>query len=401
MAEMVYCPKCNKTMADTNFYTYKDKSKAELCKACLTMHVNNWQEDTFLWLLEKFDVPYIKAEWDVLRDRAYQKDPYKMTGMSVFGKYLSKMKLKQWMKYGWADTERLAEEAAKKAEECANPNAKSEDELCKMKEAYENGDITEAEFLTYQAAKAPQVGALDPTKALMQQMGGPQGGFYPNGDHPYAEVELPDVGADLTEEDKLYLATKWGVYYSPQEWISLEKLYEDFIQSFDIQGAARVDTLKMICKTSLKANQAIDSGDFDTYQKLMKVYDASMKSAKFTEAQRKEEKTGDFDAVGQVVYFAEKMGGKIERYDTSEAYDLIDEKLANLKRYTKDLIMNDSTLAQEIENFMQRSINAEEQKKDLQAADAAGEEIQITDKNYNDYNDFIEQQLEEDADGTS
>ena len=30
-----------------------------------------------------------------------------MTGMSVFGKYLSKMKLKQWKDYGWADTEKL------------------------------------------------------------------------------------------------------------------------------------------------------------------------------------------------------------------------------------------------------------------------------------------------------
>ena len=36
-----------------------------------------------------------------------------MNGMSVFGKYLSKMKLKQWVNpetgkyYGWADTEKL------------------------------------------------------------------------------------------------------------------------------------------------------------------------------------------------------------------------------------------------------------------------------------------------------
>ena len=85
MPEQSYCSKCRKTMADSNFYTYKDGSKCELCKACLTMHINNWEPDTFLWLLEKFDVPYIEAEWNVLRDRAYQKDPYKMTGMSVFG----------------------------------------------------------------------------------------------------------------------------------------------------------------------------------------------------------------------------------------------------------------------------------------------------------------------------
>ena len=54
------------------------------------MHINNFEPDTFLWLLEKFDVPYIEAEWNVLRDRAYAKDPYKMNGMSVIGKYLAK-----------------------------------------------------------------------------------------------------------------------------------------------------------------------------------------------------------------------------------------------------------------------------------------------------------------------
>ena len=107
MGESRYCCKCRKTMDEKNFYTYRDGSKCELCKACLTMHVNNFDPSTFLWLLEKFDVPYIESEWNILRDRAYAKDPYKMTGMSVFGKYLAKMKLKQWNRYTWADTEKL------------------------------------------------------------------------------------------------------------------------------------------------------------------------------------------------------------------------------------------------------------------------------------------------------
>jgi len=42
-----------------------------------------------------------------LRDRAYAKNPQKMNGMSVVGKYLSKMKLKQWKNYSWADSDKL------------------------------------------------------------------------------------------------------------------------------------------------------------------------------------------------------------------------------------------------------------------------------------------------------
>ena len=84
-------------MASTKFFTYKDGTKCELCKSCLTMHVNNWEPETYVWILEKFDVPYLPNEWNIIRDREYNKDPYKMTGLSVIGRYLSKFKLKQWI----------------------------------------------------------------------------------------------------------------------------------------------------------------------------------------------------------------------------------------------------------------------------------------------------------------
>jgi hypothetical protein len=34
-------------------------------------------------------------------------------------------------------------------------------------------------------------------------------------------------------------------------------------KSYDIQGAGHEDTLKLVCKTSLKANQLLDIGDVD------------------------------------------------------------------------------------------------------------------------------------------
>ena len=62
------------------------------------------------------DVPYVPSEWNALRDKSYSKNPYKKNDTTVFGKYLSKMKLKQWKDYGWADTEKLQEEAKLKEE---------------------------------------------------------------------------------------------------------------------------------------------------------------------------------------------------------------------------------------------------------------------------------------------
>ena len=53
------------------------------------------------------DVPYVASEWNVLRDKAFAKDPYKMNGMTILGKYLAKMKLKQWSKFTYADSDHI------------------------------------------------------------------------------------------------------------------------------------------------------------------------------------------------------------------------------------------------------------------------------------------------------
>ena len=372
-------------MADTNFYTYKDGTKCELCKACLTMHINNFEPDTFLWLLEKFDVPYIPAEWNILRDRAYAKDPYKMNGMSVFGKYLSKMKLKQWKNFTWADTERLQAEAEEKAKLYGQPQEIAEEKLAEMEEAYKNGEITEAQWMTYKEIKAPKP-EFQVVSGSTVTTAGPSGSPYPVNDNPFEQVDVPDVGNDLTEEDKVYLAMKWGRLYSSSDWVYLEQKYNDFMNSFDIQGAARIDTLIQICKLSLKMNQALDTGDYDTYAKLSRAYDTLMKSAKFTEAQNKDGDSSEFDSVGAIVAFCEKEGGFIPEYKIEAPRDIIDTIIEDNKTYLQTLIHNDTNLSQQIEQFLKKKEIAEEQKRDRQKAKEEGKDVvEISDKDYADF----------------
>ena len=96
------CKECLKNCNEYEFYSYKDGHKAELCKKCLTKNTNDYEEDSFLWLLKEFDVPYIKKEWKQLRD----KNNYHLVP-TVFGKYLSKMKLWSFKECGWDDTNSL------------------------------------------------------------------------------------------------------------------------------------------------------------------------------------------------------------------------------------------------------------------------------------------------------
>ena len=389
VSNMQYCSKCRKTMALVNFYTYRDGTKCELCKNCLTMHVNNFEPDTFLWILEKFDVPYIPSEWNSLRDKAYAKDPHKVTGMTVLGKYFSKMKLKQWKNYRWSDTEMLM--AQEEQQDALHNNAADQREakIQEMREAFERGEITEAQFKTYEEIEAPPP---PPPIPVVENAGTAQQSMYP-ANSSFEQVDIGDVGADLTQEDKVYLAIKWGRFYTAEQWVALEKLYNEFMNTFDIQGAARIDTLKKICKTSLKMDEAIDCGDVDSYQKLSRVYDALMKSGKFTEAQRKEEKSGEFDSVGQIVYFAEKEGGAIHRYKIDTPLDIVDKSIDNLKKYTKDLIINDPTLSQMLENLIKRREIAASQKADMQAASAQGlDYVPLEDQDHIDLINMIEEQ---------
>lgn len=385
------CSKCRKTMGELQFYTYKNGEKCELCKACLTMHINNFDPSTFLWILEKFDVPYIEEEWNTLRDRAYAKDPYKMTGQSVIGKYLSKMKLSQFKNYCWADTERLKIEAEEKAKLNGQSDEVIEQQIQEMKEAYERGEISEAQYQTYAHIHAPEPSFnFDKNGNEVTK----DGYHYPvNWDSE--KIDLADVGAELTAEDKVYLAMKWGRLYHADEWVALEKMYNDFMESFDIQGAARLDTLKKICKTSLKMDQAIDTGDVDTYQKYSRVYDSMMKAAKFTEAQNKEGKANFVESVGELVAFCENKenGGEIPRHEIKVPYDKVDKIIADLKQYNKSLIYEDKSLAQEIENYLKRREALEQAKRDKEEARAKGlDHVELDDKDFMDNRERIEQE---------
>lgn len=384
------CENCHRQMEDTNFYTYKNGQKTELCKRCLTMHVDNFDEETFLWILEKMDVPYIPEEWNVLRDKAYAKDPNKMNGMSVLGKYLSKMKLKQWKQYCWADSKQLQQE---KAKAIALQEEQNKIQAERVRQQFENGQISEAQYRTlvntefqreheYLTAAAP----LDP---IGQDNMFNQKYFLP-------EDQMPDLTADLTLEDKQYLAMKWGRTYKISEWVELEKKYTQMMDSFDIQDADSKNTLIFICKTYLKMNQAIDCGDVEGYQKLSKVYDALRKSAKFTAAQNKQNKTDFIDSVGQLVAYCQKNGGQIPRYKIETPYDIVDKVINDMKEYTKNLIYEDTALARQIQDYIKEARAAAANRRDRAQAKKKGLDVpELSDEDILAFKDFVNKEKEE------
>lgn len=342
-------------MAGDNFYVshnlekYPHDGRLNQCKKCVTMHVDNWNPDTYLWILQELDVPYVPAEWDKLLAR-YGQNKEKLTGSSIFGRYLSKMQLKQWRDYRWKDSEYLQDLDKYKTEQAMKRAGYDAQEI--------NSVISEKTF------------AL-PTDPLTEPEH-PPGEFIGGVFVPASQVETEEFESDLTDEDKTMLRIKWGKGYRPSEWIALEKLYEEMMQSYDIQTAGHIDTLKMLCKTSLKANQLLDLGDVDGAQKMLKMYDMLMRSGKFTAAQNKENDGAQIDSVSELVMMCER-DGFIPRFYTDGPQDKVDRTLQDLQSYTKDLIMNETNLGDLIDKAV-KDISVQKEKEAELEAEAASDE---------------------------
>lgn len=382
--EKLFCEKCKKAMRADEFYGSNNlekypNGKLNICKQCITQKVDNWDPETYLWILQEADVPYIPEEWQKLLE-SYAKDRSKVTGMTIIGRYLGKMKLKQFRDYRWKDTEFLQQLADHKIEEAMKRQGYGAAEITQViedKKVY----IPEGELAI------PDLSAAPASDSHMY-----------NGEDYFAnQVEDIDIAGDLTDEDRRYLLIKWGKAYKPDEWVKLEQLYQEMSQSYDIQGAGHEDTLKLVCKTSLKANQLLDIGDVDGAQKMIKMYDGLMKSGKFTAAQNKAENGEFLDSISEFVLLCEK-DGFIPRFYIDQPNDRVDETIKDLQGYTHSLVVEEMNLGNLIENAVKEMAIQESKEEDEDVEDELGlEELdELKDEDFGEFNDFIEDEEKED-----
>ena len=380
-----YCPKCRTTKNEDNFYKSNNLSKypdgyLDQCKDCITMHVNNWDSSTFLWILQECDVPYVPDQWNQLLSR-YGKDSTSIKGTTIIGRYLSAMKLNQFKKYRWADTKFLQDKANHEKEEAM------------LRQGFSAAEIAESiEKGSFPIPEEPLVEPNPPTET--------EDYFDAINDVP-EDTSITDA---LTDEDKLYLRMKWGKAYKPDEWVQLEKLYSDMMSSYDIQGAGHEDTLKLVCKTSLKSNQLLDMGDVEGAQKMIKMYDMLMKSGRFTASQNKAENGEFVDSISEIVSICEK-DGFIPRYYTDGPQDKVDRTIQDFQKYTRTLVTEEMNLGNLIENAV-KQIQLDKEKEESRDADAAGDddafeaELFDEDQSFLEDEDFqqLKQMIQDDSD---
>ena len=373
-----YCSRCGKIIRTTEFYKSNNLIKhpdgyCDLCKQCMCAHVDNWDSTTYLPLLEDCDVPYIPEEWNKILGKVSQQSPDKITTTVVLGKYLAKMKLTQYKKYRYADSDTLAKLREKAAHEALEKQGKSEGEIQEI--------LSDMKEKAEAMPEKPAALAVNPQVASNDML-------------PGLAVEN---NLDLTEEDISYLALKWGKTYQPFEWVQLEQLYQDMMASYDIQTAGHIDTLKMLCKTSLKANQLLDIGDIDGSLKMTKAYDTLMRSGNFTAVQNKSDSGEYIDSVGEFALMCEKKG-YIEQYYMEQPNDKVDWVLLDMQNYTSNLVKNETNLNEMIERAMraiEEDKNRQEDEADITDDELdhelfreTGDDVMLTDDDLIDFQNF-------------
>jgi hypothetical protein len=109
----------------------------------------------------------------------------------------------------------------------------------------------------------------------------------------------------------------------------------------------------MICKSSLKMNQAIDTGDIDGFSKLSKNYDQIMRSAKFTAVQNKTSEEAFISSIGEMVRLCEAEGF-IPRYHDEENQDIVDLTIKDITAYLDRLVKTELNLGSLIESTIKQ-----------------------------------------------
>lgn len=397
------CIKCGKTKKETSFFKMKSGERCDWCKDCLTMHIDNRKPDTFKWILEMFDVPYIESVWVEQTNKQYQKNPGKFGPASVIGQYIRTMNMAQYADYHYSDSdqinnrERLAAQGIQQAKDI-DPNYEEN-----LRKKYEAGEITKAAYETLSFGNAgPHLNGDIPDHTYTYED--------ENGEETL-KVDVPEFRKDiqtdyenkivdnLTDEDMQYLLVKWGITYTPTEWVKLENTYQKYAAEYEL-NVDREESLIQICKVHLKMDKALDVEDYQGYQKLATVYEQLRKSAKFTEAQNKEEQTRDIDSIGELVAFVEREGGAIPEFDDPIEYpqDKVDFTIRDMKNYVNRLVKEELGLGDLIESYIENL----KKKKDNSVEEIMNSSFDsaqdvVTEEEAKSFQDFLMEEIENES----
>lgn len=158
------------------------------------------------------------------------------------------------------------------------------------------------------------------------------------------EGRVEDAIPELREKQLQDWRRKWGMGYDEEQLEYLENLHLGLINSQNVVGALNEDQALKLCKISLIIEEKIRGGvDFT---KDLKAYDELAKLSNLTPKNVKD--ANEFDSFGEVYAYLEKTGWQNKYYDGA-VRDEVDNTEKNIKNWIRYLYINETGIAEEIE----------------------------------------------------
>lgn len=158
------------------------------------------------------------------------------------------------------------------------------------------------------------------------------------------EGRVEDAMPELKEKRLQDWRRKWGMVYDEEQLEYLENLHLGLINSQNVVGALNEDQALKLCKISLIIEEKIRGGvDFT---KDLKAYDELAKLSNLTPKNVKD--ANEFDSFGEVYAYLEKTGWQNKYYDGA-VRDEVDNTEKNIKNWVRYLYINETGIAEEIE----------------------------------------------------
>ena len=158
------------------------------------------------------------------------------------------------------------------------------------------------------------------------------------------EGHVEDAIPELREKRLQDWRRKWGMGYDEEQLEYLENLHLGLINSQNVVGALNEDQALKLCKISLIIEEKIRGGvDFT---KDLKAYDELAKLSNLTPKNVKD--ANEFDSFGEVYAYLEKTGWQYKYYDGA-VRDEVDNTEKNIKNWVRYLYINETGIAEEIE----------------------------------------------------
>lgn len=158
------------------------------------------------------------------------------------------------------------------------------------------------------------------------------------------ENRVEDAIPELREKQVKDWHRKWGMDYDEQQLEYLENLHQGLLNSQNVVGALNEDQALKLCKISLIIEEKIRAGlDFS---KELKSYDSLATLSNLTPKNVKD--ANEFDSFGEVYAYLEKTGW-VNKYYDGAVRDEVDNTEKNIKNWIRYLYVNETGIAEEIE----------------------------------------------------